>query len=117
MRLTVNLGKMGEMLAKSYLEKKGYTILEQNFRMRYGEIDIIAKFQDEIVFIEVKTRSGTEHGLPCEAVNKAKQRKIHRAANYYLLVTDCSCSACRIDIIEILIINSKPFLRQISNAF
>src|SRR5665648_1233285 len=73
----MNLGEKGELLAKCYLEKKGYSILEQNFRTRYGEIDIIAKFQEEIVFFEVKTRSDTDHGLPCEAVNKAKQRKIH----------------------------------------
>lgn len=113
----MNLGKKGELLAKDYLEKKGYTILAQNFRTRYGEIDIIAKFKGEIIFFEVKTRSSTEHGLPCEAVNKLKQRKIRGVANYYLLITDCDCCRSRIDIIEILIINKKPFIRQISNVF
>jgi len=113
----MNLGEKGELLAKRYLEKKGYTILEKNFRTRYGEIDIIAKFQEEIIFFEVKTRSSMDHGLPCEAVNKAKQRKIHGVANYYLLVTGCDCSKSRIDIIEILIIDKKPFIRQLSNVF
>lgn len=113
----MNLGEKGELLAKVYLEKEGYTILAQNFRTRYGEIDIIAKFKEEIVFFEVKTRSGIDHGLPCEAVNKAKQRKIHGVANYYLFITGSQCRKCRIDIIEILIINKKPFIRQISNVF
>ena len=113
----MNLGEKGELLAKFYLEKKGYTILEQNFRTRYGEIDIIAKLQNEIIFFEVKTRSSTDHGLPCEAVNKAKQRKIRGVANYYLLTAGCDCSKCRIDVIEILIISKKPFIRQISNVF
>ncbi|MBK5246056.1 MAG: YraN family protein [Peptostreptococcaceae bacterium] len=113
----MNLGEKGELLAKFYLEKKGYTILEQNFRTRYGEIDIIAKFQGEIIFFEVKTRSSMDYGLPCEAVNKSKQRKIHGVANFYLLTAGCDCSKCRIDIIEILIINKKPFIRQISNVF
>ena len=113
----MNLGEKGELLARGYLEKKGYTILAQNFRTRYGEIDIIGKYKGEIVFFEVKTRSGTDHGLPCEAVNKAKQRKIHGVANYYLFITGFAGSKSRIDIIEILIINKKPFIRQISNVF
>ena len=113
----MNLGKKGELLAKGYLEKKGYTILEQNFRTRYGEIDIIAKFQGEIIFFEVKTRSSIDHGLPCEAVNKAKQRKIQGVANYYLLVTGCDGCKSRIDVIEILVIDKKPFIRQLSNVF
>ncbi len=113
----MNLGEKGELLAKSYLEKKGYTILAQNFRTRYGEIDIIAKYKGEIVFFEVKTRSSMDHGLPCEAVNKVKQRKIHGVANYYLFVTGTEGCKCRIDIIEILIMNKKPFIRQICNVF
>ncbi len=113
----MNLGKKGELLAKDYLEKKGYTILAQNFRTRYGEIDIIAKSKGEIVFIEVKTRSSMDHGLPCEAVNKDKQRKIKGVANYYLFVTNAEGSKSRIDIIEIVIINKKPYIRQISNVF
>jgi len=113
----MNLGQKGELLAKLYLERQGYTILERNFRTRYGEIDIIAKLQDEIIFFEVKTRSSTDHGLPCEAVNKSKQRKIRGVANYYLLTAGSNRSKCRIDIIEILIIDKKPFIRQISNVF
>jgi putative endonuclease len=113
----MNLGKIGEIHAKNYLEKLGYTILEQNFRTRYGEIDIIAKFEDEIVFVEVKTRSKICHGLPCEAVNKRKQRKLHGVASYYLLINGCDHNACRMDVIEVIVINNKPYLRQISNVF
>lgn len=113
----MKLGEKGELMAKYYLEKNGYTILEKNFRTRYGEIDLIGKFKDEIVFVEVKTRSSLNYGLPCEAINLKKQRKIIGTANYYLLVSGNRDSKCRIDVIEILIFNKKPFLRHSTNVF
>lgn len=113
----MNLGKKGEAIAKTYLENKGYLIREENFRTRYGEIDLIAQDGDEIVFVEVKTRGSTSHGLPCEAVTIKKQMKIKGVANYYLLVTGNLHSNCRMDVIEILILDRNIFLNQLSNAF
>jgi putative endonuclease len=113
----MNLGEKGESLAEAYLTKKGYQILERNFRNRYGEIDLIARDKDEIVFVEVKARNSCCHGLPCEAVNLRKQRKIQGVAEYYLLVTGNTHRSCRMDVVEVLFIEEQFYIRQILNAF
>ena len=69
-------GEKGESLAKSFLVKNGYTIIDTNFRTKTGEIDIIAKKNEIIVFIEVKTRSSLTYGYPYEAVGYKKRQKI-----------------------------------------
>ena len=69
-------GNKGEDIAIEYLEKRGYIILERNFYCRQGEIDIIAKDKNEIVFIEVKSRSSIQYGCPSEAVNKQKIKEL-----------------------------------------
>ena len=81
---TVALGKQGEDAAVKFLKKNGYKIIERNFRTRYAEIDVVAKEGKTLVFIEVKTRSGTGFGTPAEAVGYAKQQKIIMAATEYL---------------------------------
>ena len=70
---TKNLGNAGENFAANYLENLGYTIFSKNCRILSAEIDIIAEKDDVIIFVEVKTRSSTKHGLPIEAVNFRKQ--------------------------------------------
>ena len=77
-------GKKGESRAAKYLLKKGYDIVERNYRSPHGEIDIIAKNRDRIVFIEVKTRSGTAYGEPEEAITNQKKIHILNSAEYYL---------------------------------
>ena len=80
-----SLGKYGEDFACRYLQNMGYKLLARNFRChRYGEIDLIVEKSGCISFIEVKTRASTRFGRPIEAVTPAKQRKIHRCAEYYL---------------------------------
>jgi len=80
-----SLGKYGEDFACRYLQNMGYKILTRNFRChRFGEIDLIVEKSGCISFIEVKTRASTWFGRPIEAVTPAKQRKIHRCAEYYL---------------------------------
>ena len=69
-------GTYGEDLACKELEKNGYVILKRNFRYRNGEIDIIAEKDGIIIFVEVKLRTSTEKGMPCEAVDIKKQKKI-----------------------------------------
>ena len=74
------LGVWGEEKAARFLTEQGYTILERNFHSRYGEIDLIAEDQDFLVFVEVKLRASTSHGLPEETVTLRKQEKLLRLA-------------------------------------
>ena len=103
---TRRLGLYGEDLACKYLQAKGYTILERNFRCRrFGEIDIVASKAGVLSFIEVKTRASLRYGMPAEAVTLAKQRKIYRVAQYYL---QCEGLTSRIpmlsfDVVEIIV--------------
>ena len=79
------LGRQGERLVYNYLKKLGYKILEKNYRCAFGEADIIVKSkQEEIVFVEVKTRSTNAFGTPAEAVDYKKQKKYRDIANFYL---------------------------------
>lgn len=86
MNLRSELGKFGEDFACAYLQRQGYKILYRNFRCRIGEIDIIAVKNNVLSFIEVKTRrqANSKYGLPREAVNIAKQKKIYRCAELYM---------------------------------
>ena len=96
-------GSFGESRAVEYLDNKNYEVLEQNFRCRIGEIDIIAKDKENLVFIEVKTRSSIYYGLPGESVNFRKQQTIGRCAKIYLVskkkYKDINC---RFDVIEVM---------------
>ncbi|MGB9720723.1 MAG: YraN family protein [bacterium] len=80
----IQLGKKGEQLARNFLTKRGFNIVEHNFRCRYGEIDLILRKEKSFHFVEVKFRRTLEYGLPQESVNKRKQRKIHNVALIWL---------------------------------
>lgn len=106
------LGQMGERLAAATLEKRGYRILERNFRCRYGEIDLIAEESQDLVFVEVKTRRGTVCGLPEEAITSRKALKLQVVASHYLgerQLLDCSW---RIDVVAVQF-NSSGKLEEI----
>src|SRR3972149_4828525 len=77
-------GQDGEYIAAAYLEKEGYKILARNFHTRQGELDIVCQFNEELVFVEVKTRHNDKYGLPEESMTEAKKGKILLAAQYYL---------------------------------
>lgn len=77
-------GRSGEDAAVQYLEKMGYTILERNYRLRIGEVDIIARDKEYLVFLEVKTRRSTRFGSPFEAVDMRKQQQIVKVAAAYV---------------------------------
>lgn len=77
------LGKKGERLAIEYLQDRGYAVIERNYKTPFGEADIIAIDGDEIVFVEVKTRTGDKYGAPKDAVGKAKQHRYYQIARYY----------------------------------
>lgn len=80
----IQLGKRGEELARNFLKKQGFNIVDHNFRCRYGEIDLILRKDRSFHFVEVKYRRTLEYGLPQESVNRKKQNKIHCVALFWL---------------------------------
>lgn len=92
---------MGENLSTKYLIKKGYKIVDRNFRCKSGEIDIIAENKDYLIFIEVKTRSSLCYGKPQDAVHKYKRKNMIKTARYYLYINKFENRFIRFDIIEI----------------
>lgn len=119
MYLNQEKGKIGENLACQYLEKNNYKIIERNFRCRQGEIDIIAcdKIKNELVFVEVKTRSSLKYGRPSDAVEKVKQRHIKNVAQYYYYKKRIKDTAIRFDVIEVFLNNSNYKIEHIEQAF
>lgn len=108
------LGTLKEDIAAEYLVNLGYTILERNFHTRFGEIDIIAKHSDTIVFIEVKYRKNSLYGYPEEAITLKKQHSIKNAALYYMSKNRLSLDIpYRFD--AILVLNKN--IKHIQNAF
>lgn len=98
------LGQRGEEVAALYLRRKGYKIVEQNYRSsRLGEIDLIAREGKDLVFVEVKTRSSLGFGEPEEAVNYQKQKRMIKLAHYYLLNQKLDQVSCRFDVVSIII--------------
>lgn len=95
-------GDIGESLAEQYLLDKGYEILETKYKNKIGEIDIIAKDGNRIVFVEVKARATARFGYPREAVDYRKQQKIQMVANIYLKSHKLFGCYTRYDVIEIL---------------
>jgi len=98
----LRLGEDGEQLAADYLQKQGYTILARRFRTKVGEIDIIAKEDDYLVFVEVKTRRSTIYGWPSESVTWRKQQKIIKTALWFMKDTGNLEAKCRFDVVEII---------------
>ena len=110
-------GEESESIAVSYLKKQGYKIIEQNYRTKLGEIDIIAKEKDTIVFIEVKSRKSKNFGSPKWAVTPKKQRKISMVALWYLKTTMQSNVKARFDVVSIISSHDKPSIEIVKNAF
>lgn len=111
-------GNIGEALATDFLKKKKYTILQTNYKNKIGEIDIIAMQNDVIVFIEVKTRSSFKFGLPREAINIYKQKKIINTATCYLKQKGLyDKTLVRFDCIEVNDLNNNPHIEHIENIF
>ena len=95
------LGKRGEELAASLLINKGYRLIEKNFRKRYGEIDLVARWQNTLVFVEVKTRIGRRFGTPEESVTARKLRQVVKTAEYYKMTHAGLPDSLRIDVVAI----------------
>ncbi len=112
-------GSLGETLACRFLRKEGYKILYRNFKEnRGGEIDIVCRDNDTLVFVEVKTRGGEYYGRPFEAIRRDQQRRISRGALTWLRMLDNPEIPFRFDVVEIVIAEQlKPRIELIKNAF
>lgn len=110
------LGINGENFAVDYLKKKGYTILEKRWRYKNLEIDIITQKENNLIIVEVKTRSNEYFGEPYVFVDKKKQKNIIEAANFYIEDKNLDIEV-RFDIISLLQRDNKFILNHIENAF
>jgi putative endonuclease len=111
-----NFGAEGEKIAKKYLLGKGYVILHENWRFKKYEVDLIAKHNMMIVFIEVKARSSNEFGEPEQFVTKQKQKFLVSAANEYLISHNIELE-CRFDVVSILQLNNTFSVKHLEAAF
>jgi putative endonuclease len=112
------LGREGEEIACVYLEKKKYAIVTRHFRMFRGEIDIVARDGDTLVFVEVKARADESFGRPEESVTPGKQRQIRKIAQGYLVENPPGDVACRFDVISILFGDGNDYrLEHFVDAF
>jgi putative endonuclease len=112
------VGAIGEKLAVDFLRKRGYKILCRNFRCREGEIDIIAQQGDCLVFVEVRTKTGSSFGTPEESVTLSKREKLISLANAYLQACDNPPKWWRIDVVAVELApdNKVSRLEHIENA-
>ena len=110
-------GTEGESLAVDFLKKKGYRILERNYRFERGEIDIIAEENETLVFVEVKARRSKTYGDPEDAVTVHKRSQIRKIAEGYLFKKNIESKACRFDVVAIQYDGTKQEIRHLENAF
>jgi putative endonuclease len=111
-------GRLGEQLAKTFLQRKGYRIMETNCRCGRDEIDIVARQKDYLVFIEVRTKSNTEYGSPEESLTFDKMKHMERAAMQYLQSHNMESDPWRVDLVAVdLDANSKALrIELVENA-
>lgn len=113
-----DIGKDGEEIAAKYLLENGFEILERNYQYGHGEIDIVAKDEGVLVFVEVKTRKNLEFGEPEYAINKKKIQQIKKMAELYLFDKEIEEIDCRFDVVAVLMENqSHPQITHYKNAF
>jgi len=113
----IRTGKLGESLAVAHLQKMGYQIVAQNYRCLYGEVDVVARDGDTIVFIEVKSRKSEMFGAPQEAVGLEKQKKLSRVSLHYLQQKRLETCNARFDVIAVKMSPDGTRIDLIRNAF
>ncbi len=115
---TIEFGRRGERAVRTYLEGRGYQILETNWHCSAGEADIIAYEDDELVFIEVKTRMNLVAGFPEDSVGRAKRRRYENIALTYLSTHNLSSGRIRFDVIALVVVDEgHAALRHHRDAF
>ena len=115
---STTLGTIGEELAFQFLRSRGYKILLRNYTSALGEIDLVAKEDGMLVFVEVKTRTSESMGAPAESVTRRKRRQITRSAQAYLKRYGLPDASCRFDVVSVLMrLGQNPLIEIIQNAF
>ncbi|MCJ7547147.1 MAG: YraN family protein [Deltaproteobacteria bacterium] len=112
------LGSRGEDLAVQYLKKRGFKVIERNYRCSVGEIDLIAREKNTLVFVEIKARSSFEYGLPQDAVDRFKQKKLIEVARSYMAEHHLKDDIiARFDVVAIHLTPTGPAIELIKDAF
>ncbi len=111
------LGEEGERIAEGYLKRKGYRLVERNYRCPVGELDLVVLDHSVIVFVEVKTRTDDRFGAPLESVNPRKQQKMIKAALFFLNQHRLHHREARFDVVGISLKDQEPVVEHIQNAF
>lgn len=113
----ISLGRKGEKYAAKHLKEKGYHVVEQNYRCRMGEVDIIAKDGDVWVFVEVKTRRNNRYGTPGESITNEKKEHFVNTVAHYAMVKGIYDKEMRIDVIEVFVDGIRIEINHIPDAF
>jgi putative endonuclease len=113
----IELGKWGEELALQKIKQLGYQCIARNYRCALGEIDLIAKHGDCLVFLEIKTRKGKTLGYSKEAINQKKKQQISKVALSYMKRHNCNDVRSRFDVVAISLVNGRAEIEVITNAF
>lgn len=116
MYVSHELGRIGENIIADYITKLGYKVVERNFECNQGEIDIVAKDKEELVFIEVKTRTDISYGEASEAVTNTKKRHLINSIKYYIYKQKLENQLIRIDVAEVYINKGKVKVNYIKQA-
>lgn len=116
-RARQDFGLRGEQLACDALAERGYEVVERRYRTRAGELDIIARHGDYLVFVEVKARQDRDFGDPEEAVTSQKQQKMLWMATDYLTRSGCGDVPCRFDVVAVCTEVDPPLVTVIEDAF
>lgn len=116
MYVSHELGRIGENIIADYITKLGYKVVERNFECNQGEIDIIAKDKEELVFIEVKTRTDISYGEASEAVTNTKKRHLINSIKYYIYKQKLENQPIRIGVAEVYINKGKVKVNYIKQA-
>jgi putative endonuclease len=111
------IGKHGENLAAAYLEQHGMIIIERNFRAGHGEIDIVVRDGEVLVFVEVKTTRAQSFGEPEIWVDEKKQQQMSQTADAYFFKKGIEESDCRFDVVTVTITGGAPVIHHLPNAF
>ena len=109
-------GAYGEQIAEDYLKKLDYKILEKNFACKQGEIDLVALDKNEIVIIEVKTRTNIYYGKPAESVGIIKQKHMYNAAKYYVHIRNFENDFIRFDVVEVYLTQGRARINHIKQV-
>ena len=113
-----SLGNRGELVVSHLLKEKGYEILDKNYRCKIGEIDVIARRNGRLAFIEVKTRTSGRFGMPQEAVDRKKQEKIFKRVQWYMKDKRLEGMLVAFDVVAVLWRDRQsPEIRLIQDAY